>query len=477
MRLSLALTALAVSGILAGCPNGGNRLPDGGVIALDLVGRACNVDAECKASDAGVDLRCDPVRRVCICLSDLDCNRNPEAPVRFCNNYTGLCVANVAGCKSNADCEASEYCDPSIRACQPVKTFCEQCATDEECGGAGDDCVLDPNLNQKFCATACETKSDCPRGGECRDFGGKKLCGPPTQVDTEGNIPSCLSFESCTPDTLQTCNSDAECTQSEGQRCDTSQGRCIALERKCPFGTACDPTAKICVTECSIDEDCGDSNQRCINRVCEAPFSCEEDSDCSASRVCSKAPGQTVGQCRPFCQSDAECPLATICSESADGRSRCVEGCRPCDPSMATCGPRDGNRGCPIESRCGAAGLCEYAPEGEPSYCQSSSACDTCESCNLSPNLGEQFRCRSARLSFPYCERCATPTECGGGGTCVQLVDGLTYCMRQCGGGQECPQGFVCQTTNQTTADGGVLSACVPSDRSCKTPTGESKCL
>lgn len=480
MRSSLAVTFFALTALLLGCPGGNTKVPDSGVIALDLVGRSCNVDAECKVADAGVDLRCDPLRRVCICLSDLDCNGDPTQPVRFCNNYTGLCVDNVAGCKSDGDCQPSEYCDPSIRACQPVKSFCERCLTHEECGGLGDDCVLDPNLNESFCATACDRDADCPRGARCRQQGDKKLCGPPTTPDPDGQIPSCRSFQGCTPDSLQTCDNDSQCTQGEAQRCDASRGKCVAIERICPFGTVCDPNAKICVTECATDADCGDVNQRCVNKVCEAANVCNDDADCPASRICAKAPGQTTGECRPFCQADSECPLGNVCNPTQDGRRRCEPGCRPCDSSTATCGPRDGNRGCPIDARCSAAARCETAPAGEASYCQTSAACDTCQTCNLSPNVGEQFRCRSARESFPYCEACALDSECGGGGSCIRMdgptSDGRQYCMRQCNGGQECPQGFVCQPTNATFGDGGIISACVPSDRSCRTASGQSKC-
>src|SRR4051794_36446343 len=77
--------------LLSGCPRGTNPVTDGGA-PLDFVGRACNVDAEC------ADLRCDKLRHQCICLSDESCKGRPEDPVRYCNNYTGLCVTEIVGC-------------------------------------------------------------------------------------------------------------------------------------------------------------------------------------------------------------------------------------------------------------------------------------------------------------------------------------------------------------------------------------------
>jgi tetratricopeptide (TPR) repeat protein len=64
------------------------------------LGNACRVDAECGT------LRCDKVRRQCICLSDMSClTSDPFAPPQYCNNYTGLCVTEITGCKA----EQSRY--------------------------------------------------------------------------------------------------------------------------------------------------------------------------------------------------------------------------------------------------------------------------------------------------------------------------------------------------------------------------------
>src|SRR3954471_17353580 len=90
----------AIGFVLSGCPNQPIVTPpDPDAGPTEFVGRACNVDAECGT------LRCDKVRRQCICLSDESCNTTladgGPSPVRYCNNYTGLCVDSIAGCKAS----------------------------------------------------------------------------------------------------------------------------------------------------------------------------------------------------------------------------------------------------------------------------------------------------------------------------------------------------------------------------------------
>src|SRR4051812_2535558 len=100
-RLTLLLCAVVA---LPGCPKPIVTPPaDAGPQVF--VGRACNVDAECGS------LRCDKVRRQCICLSDMSClSSDPAAAPQYCNNYTGLCVDEITGCKADADCQMTEFC-------------------------------------------------------------------------------------------------------------------------------------------------------------------------------------------------------------------------------------------------------------------------------------------------------------------------------------------------------------------------------
>jgi hypothetical protein len=438
-RVAVVLLAL---GSWACTSPGGGTSPDAGV-ALDFVGRSCNVDAECG------ELRCDKVRRQCICLSDESCrSADPDAPLRYCNNYTGLCVTEIAGCTSDAQCDVVEFCDSSTRTCRARKTFCAPCTADNQCGGEGDLCLLEQSLGQTFCGKACATAADCPRGASCQQLGGALQCWPAPNPLTPNEPSTCAAFKGCTPDSLQPCDTNADCGGGFDQRCDQASGRCVALVQACPFGTVCDPRNRICVAECAADADCGDAALRCVNRVCEPVSDCDSDANCPANKVCSVAPGATSGQCVSPCQSTQECPLGQVCAAGTDGRHRCQPGCTS-------------NLNCPLDQRCDTQKqACEGPVVGSTRTCQATVACNTCELCD-----GAASECTDARLQFPYCAPCLSSSQCPGG-TCVLMDDGLSYCARFCGSGQECPQGFACLAIG-----GGAQSACVPADRRC-----ENKC-
>ena len=431
--MSRLVVLFALAAGLTACPRSTTTLPDDAG-TVDFVGRACNVDAECGA------LRCDKVRRQCICLSDESCKpADVFAPPRYCNNYTGLCVTEISGCTADSQCAATEWCDPSIRACRPLKSFCEPCSADRECGGSEDNCITDPGLNRRFCGTACTTNADCARGATCQDKNGKQQCWPDRTPN--GSPATCNNFQACTPDSLRTCNQSADCGDLS-QRCDPAKGKCVAVAQICPFGTICDPRLKLCVAECVQDTDCGDPGLRCASRVCEPINECTVDGDCADNKVCAVPPGGTTGECKPSCSNDTECPLGTVCVPSG-ARATCQLGCST-------------NAGCGLDQRCNTTTKqCEGPVVGTARICQATSACRSCEFCD-----GVTNTCGSARSSFPYCQPCTSPTECAGG-TCVALPDGQSWCARFCGTGQECPQGFVCLSL--TT--GG--QACVPSNRDC----------
>ncbi len=432
------LPLLVLGFALCACPNKPEGPIDLDAGPSELVGRSCNVDAEC-----GV-LRCDKIRHQCICLSDESCIPRGDSgtPVRYCNNYTGLCVEMIAGCKQSSDCKSSEYCDSNTRACRSLKGFCEGCALDAECGGAMDNCIKDEALGEKFCGKSCAAAIDCPRGSACVDKGGTKQCWPATSP-IPGQPASCKNFQGCVPDSLRTCNTSPECMDSS-QRCDPASGRCLAIVQVCPFGTTCDPRAKICVADCAVDLDCGDPKLRCTNRVCEPVGECSADEQCPINKVCSIVAGQATGQCVPFCQADTDCAVGQSCQQ-INNRYKCAPGCATHD-------------NCPLDQRCNSAKQCEGPTVGTAHVCQATTLCGTCEQCDLT--VRECVSAKAGASPFPFCKLCSAATECPGGACVVDV--GPAYCARFCTSGQECPQGFVC--LGLTT---GGQSACVPANREC----------
>ena len=435
--MSRHLLPVALLLVCAGACTSPVRQPgeDAGMPPVEVVGRSCNVDAECG------ELRCDKVRRQCICLSDASCRVEDGGAPRYCNNYTGMCVEEISGCTADGDCASSEYCDPSLRACRPVKGFCQGCARDEECGGAGDHCLQSAD-GSRACGRACTSDADCPRGAACADSGRGRQCMPWAQSQPA----SCQAFRGCTPDSKKACAVDGDCGAGEEQRCDVGRGQCVALQQACAAGTVCDARNRVCVSDCAVDSDCA-AGLRCVDRACEPDAQCSVDADCSADKVCVKTAGAPVGECRAACQVDTECPLGELCVPGTNGRNRCEPGC-------TTSG------GCPLDMRCNATTRqCEGPVVGSVTVCQATVACPTCQQCSA------QQACVPATAGFPYCQSCSSNADCPGG-VCLQLLDGLA-CARTCGAGQECPSGFACLGYGGVLADGGINSACVPADRAC----------
>jgi hypothetical protein len=444
---------------------------DGG----SAIGRSCNVDIECG------NLRCDLDRHQCICLADSDCT-DPKNP--FCDNFTGLCVANVSGCSDSSGCLNGQYCNPDTRACEDVRAFCATCDADIQCGQGGY-CVTDDDLQASFCSTPCTTDTDCVHGASCQD-----LLGTGTPQLCWTNIGSnCKNFTGCVPDSLASCDDTHPCTAS-GQVCDTGLGVCKAQQQICPLGTVCDPTAHVCVNSCSVDQDCSnDGSLVCVNGACIQLNQCQSDDDCPADRVCSlSTDGSGTGSCVPFCNSGPGCAPGAVCEprQDASGNTRyvCLQGClhnSDC-PISQLCLDQNGNIFSSTDPT--QLGGCSSTYQNAQA-CQGTLACNPCQLC------GSGNTCTSA-ASGGYCVTCnPNPTsgtnDCinqgfAAGSECVSVgirdssgnVIGSSpfFCGIPCGSNNSidqstCPAGFVCAASSTSG------QVCVPSDSSCTYTTGQ----
>ena len=482
LRFFFALTLV----VLAGCSGSGTGGSTGstGADAGSVVGRSCNVDAECGT------LRCDPVRRQCICLSDADC-AYPDGGQQYCSNFTGLCVDSVPGCTTDNDCPALgdgtvQFCNPETRACQSLRGFCEQCNTDQECG-TNNHCLADSSLGASFCTKACSQQTDCPSGTVCTALDANdSQCLPAPGSD-------CKTFTGCVPDALSSCNSNADCADAnDDQVCDSGSGLCRARVQACPLGTVCDPSVKVCVNSCSVDRDCSsDGSLACVNHICVPLSVCQSDTDCPTDKVCNVPPGQSGGTCVPFCHADTDCAVGEVCQPviEADGSSRqaCLSGCLD-------------NSGCPGNSLCEDSNGNPFVPSGTAlgqclttfnggAACQTTDACTSCQVCTNNT-------CASATAQG-YCHSC---DPAAGGADCVTatglassvclslggrdgqgniIASGPYACGYPCGtsnpNSPACPKGFVCDAV--TDAHNNQAYNCVPSDFDCGLANGSTaKC-
>jgi len=469
IRYFIAIGLLA----LGGCNNSkGGGGDDGGINTIP--GRACNVDAECGA------LRCDPIRRQCICLSDADC------PNQFCSNYTGQCVDSVPGCTADDQCSAGQFCNPETRACQALRGFCETCNSDPECG-PGNHCRVDTNLGESFCSKSCQSQDDCPQGTACTAVGqGDSQCWPTSNRD-------CTSFRGCIPDLLTSCNQNSDCADANNdQVCDTGSGQCRARVPVCPLGTVCDPNNLVCVNSCSVDRDCT-GNLACVNHICQSLSTCESDSDCPADKVCDVPAGASEGSCVPFCSNDTACGVGRVCQPviEPDGTTRqaCLPGCvsnTGCAPDQICEDPISGQPFVPSGT---ALGQCSSTLGGAQA-CQSTDACGSCEIC------GTNNTCSSAS-SAGYCHPCDQTrgnADCAAFGTtatCLSLAGrdpsgnvlagGPFACGVPCSSSStadqaECPKGFVCAALTDGSGNNTGVYNCIPADFNCDANSSAPKC-
>lgn len=381
-------------------------------------GESCSVDAECQDG-----LACHPRKKQCICTSDEGC---PDG--LSCAPITGLCVDGVPGCGADSDCGDGSFCDEASRVCRAIRAFCDPCSIDEECG-AGNKCVKADGVPVGFCGAACGD------GGACDN--------PKTRCADGQCVPvtTCEDVQPCVPDTLQTCDADADCTEGVEQFCDISIGQCLARASGCSFGLVCNNVSRSCEPSCTGDGDC-QANQRCINSLCQEIARCESNADCAQNKVCRIEPGAAEGECVSTCRNSADCPLSQICARGDDGRLTCRAGC-------AT------NGDCAPNERCDTA---TRACVGGAGVCQINDVCSSCQVCN-------QTALRCVAADALYCSECNSSgldASCGPGGLCLN-----GSCLPQCPD-TGCPRGFLCRRfTDQQGAE--LTRACAPNDGVCDT--------
>lgn len=238
-------------------------------------GESCQAKNDCAAELACVANTC---REVTLSLShtDKDCYRvectetadccasfvpnescdayrdNCETDPIFCNTYRALCecnqecvdevcVAAAQGCASDAECLSTQtpFC---------VDTRCSQCGDDNDCPGAGTQCV------DGVCMAPCSIDENCPLLHACQD----SVC-----VDVG-------------------CMSDRECVFATGN----TQAKCVEGE---------------CAAPCTTDAECVSDDQTRF-QVCEDSrcvfVGCDSDAECRALLNLQSTPGNAYAQCR-----------------------------------------------------------------------------------------------------------------------------------------------------------------------------------
>ncbi|MBU1218618.1 hypothetical protein KKF34_01080 [Myxococcota bacterium] len=297
------------------------------------------------------------------CHNDWEC---PEDA--YCDEMTGRCLP-TSECATSTDCQEGYYCD-SRHVCSPRPAG--DCTSDDQCGiGAycddgtcvnsnlctGNDQCLDPAApicdERGVCVpdtnpvVTCSVNTDCDAGKICVDG----VCENETPRDPGLN---CLINEHC--------GQNGVCINGE------CHAPCVDSD-DCGTAQVCG-TSGICVddpnpgTECTINTDCVDSTDICINGVCHD--SCTVNSDCSNSNDrCDDGVCVPNDVARPMCYTNNDC----------NGGEECVDGvCR------VPCTDADDCVACPGNPICGAGGFCVDNNDVNPE-CSLNSECSSTEVC------------------------------------------------------------------------------------------------
>lgn len=441
MRIDTAHVRLAAFALLLGasflaaCSSSGGDADAGTIAVADL---PCSTNAEC----ADRNFVCDPLRRLCVCTSDAMCAGNPAGA--YCNAFTGRCVGDVAGCKSDGDCADGQFCDAALRTCRTRKGWCEPCSQDAECGASGDFCIHHPDFASAptFCAAACGAGGTCPEGRKCAQTEKGQQCVPATG--------RCQQVSACNPDSGQRCAVDTDCTEGVGQACDRVRSRCVAAQATCVAGQACDPISRQCVAACQQDRECverfADNAYVCVDGTCVHAETCRSDTECAADKWCEIAAGATSGVCQPACTADAECPLGQRCL-AENGHRRCTPGC-------------SGDSDCPLNAVC-SGGVCEYATPTGARRCQLTNVCAPKEICGSNASDASRYHVCNAT------ETCRACTGGCGAGVCAQIYTpsgSISRCAFRCATDDECPSGFSCNQMAYGPGANDVAWLCWPVD-------------
>ncbi len=390
-----------------------------------------------------------------------------------CNTATGACAA----CNGDNGSGATRACPTSAAgACLPGGT-CAACSATNATACVG---------NTPSCDTATNTCSACNG-----DFGSASALRCPTAASpycfTAGNVGSCGK-----------CTTDPDCVgHPGGPKCDTVSGACGAgcvTDVDCAAGTewcaagvcatktangqplpATAPVNGVCTVAngtrvcqsgvCDVTDNlCGLKNgatcgppttsSRCRSGTCfAADNKCglPAGQDCVTQNDCRSSVCPPSGKCGN-CQNDAACGAVTSGQVCNDLAKTCGAGCRGTGgngcAAGTTCTSTDATIGqcvqCVVDATCGgltSGKVCNPTTKACQSGCRGSGG-NGCEA---------GLTCGSLDGTIGKCTECATDVNCGGA-TSGQVCNDDKLCQAGCRGtgGNACPTGQVCSSTNNT---------------------------
>lgn len=312
---------------------------------------ACNVDADCGASESCKAHQCVPPALPC--NSSKDCGSTG-----VCNLQAKLCVE----CVSSNDCDSAMFCVDTVcvpGACSPGEIDgCESPTARKVCAGDARGYISEPCPSGGSCeAGKCEVKTSCTPGSKACQANTAAVCnasGTGQTLTPCGSKATCkegLCVEAiCSPGTKQcteaqlaTCNSAGSGWTTVacpiGEEC--LQGACAAVKPKCQ------PNSVVCQLGAVVT--CNAEGTDATVVPCPAGASCQ-NGNCVTS-TCSPGATTCSGVQLATCKADGSGWSATTCPAGEECKGgKCVAG------TVASCGTVTGACVDGTIAVCGASG-------------------------------------------------------------------------------------------------------------------------
>jgi hypothetical protein len=409
------------------------------------------------------------------CGTDGFCNGNGA-----CRLYAGgtSCAAPVCGTGSSLTsgrtCDGKGVCQPATTSsCAPYlcngSTACKAaCSVDSDCL-APDICDVVTNLcgNKKRLGQACMTTGDCLTGDSCVDgvCCSSSACSTCQACNVAGSAGTCAPVPANAPEphTPSLCTPNLPCGNTgacNGAGACQLGGTSVSCGNQSCSGSTFTP-----VSHCSG------------SGTCAAPTS----STCAGGFVCDTA----NSVCKTTCAADSDCVAPLTCQGSGSSKScarkpngqSCLAGTE-CLTGFCTDGVCCGSSACGTCQACNVNGIgsCAFIPTGTTApagQCPAAPPCGNTGACNGAGAC--QQASTSVMCSGPTCSGTTFTAQpfCSGSGTCATPTPGncgayvcasTTACKTSCAADGDCVPGDYC-----TAASNGTCVAQKPLGATCGT--------
>jgi hypothetical protein len=417
-----------------------------------------------------------------------------------CTNATNghMCVANVCGCNSSADCPSGSACDPAKHTCGTG------CANGLDCNGGccdGANCVVGTDnlkcgADGKACVPCGAGTPTCSKGAcsaTCAVGNGGANCGNGFCCDAN-NTCQTVGNNSCGPSGAAC----VDCSKSANGPICSNNGTCgCGSDTDCPMNQAC--KGGVCGTACDVNDPC---NGGCCNpngNVCAAgntQMACATTNSKSCVSCANNNMGTACVSANNMvfcgCNSSTDCPALTacnttthLCGAACDMNTPCNGGCctaanngtcmqgtmtGACGNSGGLCSDcsmnRNGSKCEPVNGggQCGCMMLADCTGMSAGATSCTNGICNfACDVNNKCPN-----GCCSAMMNGT-CQTGTGPMACGAAmGLCADCTNSaMGHACRPpgvcgCNGPTDCPMGQSCNNTTHVCSAmcGGGFSAC-----------------